>query len=294
MNTLQSLLAEHRIRFAEGGQHRHVREGWIGVDCPWCGGESGKWHLGIHLRTHQASCWRCGPHNLGEILARLLDVSISRAWSLVKELPRTPRIDAERAPAKGRLKTPSGLEPLAEPHQRYLRGRGYDPEQLIRLWGLRAFGLVSQLSWRIWIPVHLDGEIVSWTTRSIGDDPPLRCIHAKPEQEVWPIKTLLYGWDYVRHAVIVCEGPTDVWRIGPGAVATFGLNVTSEQFETILKVPRRIVCFDNEPAAQKTAETLCRKLSDFPGMTMRLTLDASDPGRASDSEVLKIRKLLEE
>lgn len=292
MKSLPSLLSEQNILFILGGEHRHVREGWIGVDCPWCGG-SGKYHLGVHLSTLRATCWRCGYHKLTEVLARLLRVSSSQARVITKDLPRTARIESEPIIARGRLETPSMLEDLSEPHLRYLRRRGFDPRSLIELWGLRGLGPFGRPYWRIWIPVRLDGKTVSWTTRSIGDGGSPRYIHAEPDQEAWPIKTLLYGWDHVRHSVIVCEGPTDVWRIGPGAVAVFGLNVSVEQMQRLAEVPKRIVCFDSEPVAQRASEKLCRELSIFPGETIRVALDSADPGEATEEEVERLRSLLE-
>jgi len=291
---LQSLLTEHGVPFVEGGSHRHVREGWIGLDCCWCG-TTGRWHLGVHLGTLSASCWRCGRHDLTSVLARLFGVDRGRAWSLVKDLPKTRGISRWAGLVKGKLRLPPGLEPLTGAHRRYLLGRGFDPDLLVRLWGLQGLGpLAGRLSWRLWIPVHLDGEVVSWTTRAIGDGD-RRYISASPEDEAWPIKSTLYGWDYVRHAVIVCEGPADAWRVGPGAVATHGLAVSSSQLKLLASVPRRIVCFDNSPVAQRTADGLCEQLRCFPvpGETIRVEIDADDPGSASMREVVKLRRFLE-
>jgi len=292
---LQSLLSKHRIPFGVGGSHRNVRDGWIGIDCPHCDGTgSGKYHLGIHPDTLASTCWRCGPKSLGDVLARILRIPLHRAITLLGEVPKSPRIVSETGLRRGVLERPRGLGPLSEAHLGYLRGRGFDPEELERLWGLRGIGLSSRLGWRLWIPIHLDGEVVSWTTRTIGEKSGSKYINAKPEQESVPIKSLLYGVDYVRHTMMVCEGPADVWRIGPGAVAMMGLSVTEEQMETIGNVPKRIVCFDNEPAAQKRAGELCRTLECFSRATANVCLEANDPGEADEVEVSELRKLLEQ
>ena len=290
MRTLQSILTEHRIPFREGGSHRHVREGWIGVDCPRCGPGTNKFHLGICLQTRQTNCWRCGGSNLGEVLGLLLDVTTPHAWALIRELPPPSRVPSEQRRARGKLTIPRGLGPLQKPHRDYLSRRGFDPDELERLWMLKGFGPIGRFAWRIWIPVLLDGEIVSWTTRSIGESDRRvpKYVNADPEKEVWPIKSLLYGWDYVRDSVVICEGPTDAWRIGPGAVATFGLAVSTEQLEKMSSVPRRIVCFDSEPIAQRTADRLALRLQSFPGATVRVELDASDPADAKREEIAKL------
>ena len=294
MTSLQDILIEHRIPFQVGGEHRNVRDGYVGVDCPFCGSGTGRNHLGINIDTLYATCWQCGRKDLGEVLGMLLDVPTPQAWGLLKDVPKRPRIHSKGGLSKGVLSIPPRLQSLLQPHQGYLRGRGFDPVQLARLWDLSALGMAPRLAWRIFIPVHLDGEIVSWTTRSIGRGRSSKYVHADPSEEAWPIKSLLYGWDYVRHSAIVCEGPADVWRIGPGAVAIFGLNVTTAQLELLSNVPRRIVCLDNEERAQKTARKICEQLSCWPGETVNVCLNSSDPGCATEKEIEKLRRLLKE
>jgi DNA primase len=143
------------------------------------------------------------------------------------------------------------------------------------------------LSWRIWIPVHVRGELVTWTTRSIGDG---GYVSARPEEERTPIKHCLYGLDHCRHVAVVVEGPADVWKIGPGAVATFGVSYTQEQVALLAEIPIRVVCFDREVGAQRQATKLCRALEAHPGSTCRVELDAEDPGSASEEEVSALRK----
>jgi len=140
--------------------------------------------------------------------------------------------------------------------------------------------------------VHLDGEVVSWTTRSIGTQAG-RWIHANPEEEVLSIKTLLYGWDYVRASVVVVEGPSDVWRVGPGAVGLFGMVPTASQAYLLSSVSHRVICFDREPAAQRAARRLAEQLQAFPGETLVMELASADPGEATDEEVAELRSYLE-
>src|ERR1019366_8053371 len=105
---------------------------------------------------------------------------------------------------------------------------GYDPEQLVKVWGIQGIGLATKLMWRLFIPVHLNGEIVSWTTRGITDAEP-RYLSAPAECEAIPKAELLYGYDFTRHAIAVNEGHLDVWAIGPGAVGTGGVAYSQEQ-----------------------------------------------------------------
>jgi hypothetical protein len=108
-----------------------------------------------------------------------------------------------------------------------------------------------------------------------------------------PRNRLLYGWDYVRQGVIVVEGPTDVWRVGPGAVGTLGLSVSATQIALLSKVPTRVICFDTEPQAQRRASALADALSVMPGTTYKVELDSADPGKATRKEIRRLRKLAE-
>ncbi len=108
-----------------------------------------------------------------------------------------------------------------------------------------------------------------------------------------PLKSLLFAMDLARHAVIVVEGPFDAMRIGPGAVATMGINYSQAQVNLIAAFPVRYVAADNEPNAQRMAVKLCQELEVFAGKTERICVDAKDPGSASDKELRLLRRLLQ-
>jgi len=188
------------------------------------------------------------------------------------------------------VKLPSGLQPLLEPHRAYLKGRGFDPDATAKLWGLRSIGMSGRLQWRIWIPITLDGELVSWTTRSIGRHTFQRYVSARPDEEVVPHKSVLYGADLARHAVIVCEGPTDAWRIGPGGCCLFGLNWTAEQVTEIGSFPVRAICFDRGEMSR--ARRLASELEGWSGETHVVELESGDdPATADPEELAELREL---
>src|SRR3972149_755113 len=56
----RSLFTEYHVDYKLGGTHKHVRQGFIGLDCPWCGPGSHRYHLGINLAHRYAVCWRGG------------------------------------------------------------------------------------------------------------------------------------------------------------------------------------------------------------------------------------------
>lgn len=287
MNNIQSILENHNVRYETAG-HEHVRQGWIGLDCPWCR-ESGRFHLGVNLERGYANCWQCGPHRLVDVLVELTGEPRSVCLELLEAAGTAPRAAVEARRTGGRLIMPKGVEALSGPHRRYLRGRGFDPDELARLWGLKGIGLAARLSWRLWIPIHLQGETVSWTTRTIGENQK-RYVSASAAEEKVPAKSVLYGLDYVRHAAVICEGPTDVWRFGPGAVATLGLGYSRAQLLAMSRIPVRVVCFDMERAAQRRAHGLTDTLSAFAGETYAVELETGDdPAGADPKEIGTIR-----
>lgn len=103
-------------------------------------------------------------------------------------------------------------------------------------------------------------------------------------------KSILYGADLAKSAVIVTEGPFDALRLGPGAVATLGLNVTQEQIWRLSAFPIRVIAFDSERKAQERARQLAEQLSIFPGRTSIMMTEGPDPGSASPREVRLIRR----
>lgn len=192
---------------------------------------------------------------------------------------------------EGAYRAPRGLSGLLQAHRRYLRSRGFNPEELERLWRIQAIGLGGRLRWRIFIPIYYKGEPVSWTTRSLSDEG-TRYLSAKAEEEKVSHKKILYGLDYVRDRTIVSEGPFDVWAIGPGAVCTFGTAFKVQQEAIIGSIPVRYICYDGNEEAQKRAKKLCQHLAAFPGKTANIVLDAKDPAESRPKELRQLRALL--
>lgn len=283
---IQQLLDDNNVRYKRTGEDKDVRSGWIGVECPNCGEGSGKFHLGINLDGVYANCWKCGTKDMASLLAVLIGKGYLEAKQFLEGLPS----HQTRIKHAGHLQLPQDRGPLYPVQLSYLARRGLDGPLLARLWGVEGIGLHGgRLQWRIFIPIHQNGEIVSWTTRTIGSDS-VRYISAKPEESLLPIKSLLFGADYARHAIIVCEGPFDVFSIGPGAVATLGVTYTSEQLYAMGKFPVRTVCFDNDPPAQQRAAKLCNSLTRFPGRTVNIVLvTGDDPAEADVDEIAQIR-----
>lgn len=281
------ILSEYHIPYMTGGHH-HCREGWIQFDCPFCGKGTRKWHMGYSLAGGHCSCWRCGVHSAAYTLSVITGTPVKEIEKVLKGVKRSR---TEKIVKTGTLKIPKGVGDLGDAHKLYLRRRGFDPDEIARIWGVQGIGLAAQYPWSLFVPNHLGGEIVSWSVRQLSDKG-ARWLQAPQECEAISGKDLLYGEDKAGHAIVVCEGPGDVWAIGPGAVATLGLNYSSAQIVRMLRYPVRAVCFDNEPLAQQRAKQLVEMLAIYPGDTYNIRLDAKDAGSASKRELRSIRKLL--
>jgi DNA primase len=276
-----------------GRENKHYRDGWANLlICPFCG--TGKGHLGYNIEKHYFNCFSCGHHSLWEVLRELFPNENTRNILGEFEL-YSPLQASHKAHEQGKLIFPAKVGELLPAHRQYLEHRGFDPDMLVETWGIGGIGIdlaCPQFQWRIFIPVTNDkGDVVSWTTRSIGHTTPY--ISASKSQELLPIKTLLYGEQYrtFYDTIIVTEGVFDVFNIGVGAVAVFGKMVTPAQKYRISKFARRIICFDNESDTQEQAKRLCYELGLFSGETLNVCLDAADPGSADRREIKRLRRL---
>ena len=297
--TFIELMDKLQIPYRIAGQHHHATPGWVNIECPYCSPDTGKFKLGYNINGKYLSCWSCGSKRLSTTLGKLNRTNISPQsdylWKVCKELSNDKIVTTLKR--SGRYKPPI-TDRLYEESSAgvYLQSRGFNVENISKFWGIREIRSHSNLYWRLFIPILLNGREVSWTSRAISDENPYRYISARPEEELINHKDLLYGQCHVRNTCIVCEGVTDVWKIGPGAVATFGTSFTRSQVLKLSKIPVRVIVYDNEPLAQRQADKLCNLLSVFPGTTHKVVLESgNDPGNSDPNEIKELRnKFLEE
>lgn len=175
-------------------------------------------------------------------------------------------------PAPGEVVPFSGL-PEGHVAVEYLRGRGFDIEELRNLDSTRAIYYCQKgqftlgegkgtTSGRLVFPIYMLGDLKGWQTRQI--DYVIKEDESDGEKVVWngsnwqkfkktaglwedrfvgkyygcpDMKrgSLLYGFDMARNygEIAVVEGPLDYYRTGPQSVATMGKNVSSEQIRLL-------------------------------------------------------------
>lgn len=288
---IRQILRSLSIPWNEQGQSPLVTSGWLGIECPVCGAGTGKTGFGIHITTLRTSCWKCS--GLG--LVQALTLISGQPYAEIKRLLGDLAPEAPQPQVKGRLQLPANVGDLVGCHRKYLQGRGFDPDEIAQKWGVAGIGPNGGLyKFRLFIPVHdVRGKVVSWTTRAIGTVPHgERYRGASRAQSDIPRGELLYGEQHVRHAAICCEGPSDCWRIGYGAVATAGVGYSRAQILKLSKIPVRCVCFDREPAAQKRARDLAKQLACFDGETTVIQLSGKDPADSPLEEIRELRRLV--
>ena len=266
---------EHGIPIADV-QDKHYRSGWVQVECPFCSGNAGH-HLGYSIHEDYFNCWRCGWKPPELVLSTLSGSDRAEAKKLLREYKTVVRQDstASFVPIKrvGRLKFPLTVD-WTEKHSQYLKERKFKPNMLRRLWGLKATGHIGAYANRIIAPIRFKGQFVSFQGRDITGKHKLRYKACKKEKEVIDHKHTIYGMDHCSDSIVVVEGITDVWRLGYGAGATYGIKYTPEQVLLLSQFERRYVLFDTEdPQARAQGLKLAEELSTFPGYTEYVELD---------------------
>ena len=279
---LAGLLDDNRIEYSDSGT------GWLQMQCPLC--EDHKQHLGWSGTVF--NCLRCGKHGRIEVLSALLGLSPSKtAYTLskyegrVKGLPNRFNPVGRDLHAVLTVKLPYGTAKMAERHRNYLKTRRFDPDRLERDWALQGTGSVGSFAHRIILPVFQDGKLVCFQGRDITDKAASKYKSCPDDKAVLPIKSCLYGLDRVTgDSVVVTEGPTKVWRLGAGSVATFGATVSDQQVKILTRFRRTFILFDEDEAGQEGADRLSRRLAVLGSHCCVVTAGVRDVAELSDGD----------
>ena len=87
------------------------------------------------------------------------------------------------------------------------------------------------------------------------------------------------------------EGIADAWRLGPGAVATFGIKYTPQQITALKSFKRVSLLYDTDDEAMKQANKLAYALAPFCTVEI-LGLFEGDPADLPQSEADKLMRSL--
>uniref|UniRef100_A0A6M3LI92 Putative DNA primase n=1 Tax=viral metagenome TaxID=1070528 RepID=A0A6M3LI92_9ZZZZ len=283
-----SFLEDNDIPFRTEG--KNISQGWIGITCPYPDCSDPSFHCGIHLQSGTHNCWICGGKGrMVHLVKILLDISYSKAKSLLEKYPATVALEETEEKPEVQSITLDHFDTFLPALPRdYLISRDFDPDLIQRKYSIRFCYTTGKFAYRIIIPVILNGQIVNFTARDVTGIQEPKYKNLSNEKAVIPIKSCLYNLDSVKNDVIICEGVTDVWRVGNGAIATMGTEYTSAQLELLMEkeVRRAFVLYDTD--ANKKAEKLANTLSAFIPHVEVITLDEGDPAELSEKEVRRL------
>lgn len=255
--------------------------------------------MGINLVYKTINCWRCSTK--GTILQFIVQVD-SCSWG---EARKTAGKYVDRNLSHLKLDNrenvlylenvlPHGVSKRLLPHHiSFIEGRGFSPDLLVRLYDLYTVPPSSIYKFRLIIPVFLDGKIVTFVGRDVTGKADVPYKNAPVDKSIIPIKDCLYNLDTVNYKAILVEGPIDVWRIGPGAICTFGTQFTKNQISMLKGIKELFVMYDSkakDPNAPKQCEKLAYSASSIVPKVEIIELSDGDPGDLPTSEVEKLRK----
>ncbi len=292
------------------------------VKCPFCHHYRPKLYINHYFAVrdpktyspnlHLFRCFRSNCHqrrNAGKRLLRMLKSHYSVCDRSYLNLPSGDNLT--ESPGHADLppnRTPLHLLPTNHIAVQYVRDRGFDPLELSLRWGITFCDEIPELERlgpRLVIPVYRfqrqlvkDGELpgidlAGWQARSVEANPSQRQLRYHTECAKG---SLLYGLPEAVASdkpVVVCEGVTDAWRIGEGAVAVFGIQPSGQQIRLLAKyfATRPIVILFDDGAAD-AARALQQKLlrsgrrgPNTPVVIAVLPPGRSDPGESTRSEL---------
>jgi len=280
--------------------NKHARDGWVNTHCPFCPGEQ-NYHLGYNLEDNYYNCWRCGPHFVDKTLEKLLNITHSQATQIIRQYGGTSHRIRKESKVKVSLtpfKFPSGELKLRVHHKKYLARRSFDYDKLAYEWQVTGTGPVSYLdgtnySHRILAPIYWDGKVVSFQTRSLREDDPIKYLACPMARELIEHQHILYGNSAAWGKRGVCvEGITDVWRLGVKSFAVFGIDYTPFQVREIKKhFEEVVILFDPDPQAQRQANKLMAEL-EFRGVKAWKESVPVDPGSLTQQDADYLMKQL--
>lgn len=315
------ILSSNGIPYITEG--KNVKHGNINIQCPFCGVNDPSQHMGIELDTGRYGCWKDSTHrgkNLARVLKEILKCSWTEANSLLKiSLDFSPTesfLDSinnifnrdEKVLDKPKISVPretmimpSEFQSISEidAHKRfnnYLIKRGFlEPKDLLSKYDIRG-ALYGSWKNRLIFPIYMDGNLVTWLSRSIYDEAFLKYKDCDMANSVIPVKHCLYNYDSLQEGgevLYVCEGVFDCLKLDyfssdPSIRATclFTKTMTIEQFYLLRSLASKFselrILLDND--AFLNALQIQGELSMLPNVKF-FSLSFKDPGSMSDSHI---------
>lgn len=323
-----SFLDSHNIYYATSGPN--VSRGNIAVHCPFCGAADKSQHMSIHLDGRGWKCFRNKQEHKGKspvyLVQALLNTTLERAKAIVGDSVFIPddfmgavmkQLQPPTPAKKKRLIMPDEFIPIEDNYKckhalAYLTGpdRQFTKEQVLHLtrdYGLR-FAKRGPQKDRIIFPVEFEGQLVSWTGRTIHKSVDLRykTLSVEPEDPnepaaLGPINDYLLWYDLLTgddgDTLILCEGPFDALKVmvlgldhGIDATCFFTASPSARQIDLLHDIADRYK-YRYLLLDRGTLGTAMRTSALMSAIQMRilsLPSNVKDPGLLDEKGLLKL------
>lgn len=296
MFNLIEYLEDRNISYRTSG--KNVSSGWVGVNCPWCGDPSE--HLGINVTGLGFYCWSCGQKGyITKYIAEMENINFQRVETVITRFS-DPDIEPESFSSQQPqqeypFNLPSNATPEPSPnHKRYLEGRNFDVGFLCKKYGIQFCGVTGKYKHTIIIPVAIDRQIVTFSSRDVSGQREERYNHCPNNRSIIPIKQTIYNLDNCKKdTALILEGPTDVWRMGDNCLGMWGTQYSQSQLALLIKkrFKRLFILFDKK--ATEKAYALAKDLSLYVAETLIIDpvgYDFDDPASMKQEDVLYLKK----
>lgn len=327
MFDLQRFFDQHGIKYRTSGAN--VSRGNIAIHCPFCGPDDPSEHLSVNIEGKGWRCWR-HPDHRGKSPARLvralLRCSMDKAREIVGHSIFLPEDFGDRVkamfataadmPIVDELPVPAEFRafkgyPTSRPFVRYLRDRGFTDLQIGRMTNRYGMRYCTEGSYggRIIFPVTYDGELVSWTGRSISRNATLRYKTLTTDEEsadregyrpaLGAISHYLLWFDELEErggeVLVLCEGPFDALKVdvlgradGIRATCFFTAAPTEAQVDMLHTLARR---FDRillllDKGTVSLGMRVSQQLSSVQVESAHMPKGLKDPGELQNTKQL--------
>lgn len=308
-----------------GFRDRPVQRGeQYAVCCPFCGDD---WfRLYISYQYGQKDPTGRANYHLCYCQNECCHESISNREQLRSMLALRPSqiqpapTAAQAPPEPQKIVYPESVVPIASlpashPAVKYLAERGFDAQELQQLWEVgfcdacfeakpnavnRLIYPIYNLAKPFTTPNQADPQLVlaGWQARLVPGLEPLAGADSKYLSASGMQRSeVLYGLHHALQGdgpVVVVEGATDVWRVGPGAVAILGKVLSrTQKLLLVHHFAGRPIVVMLDPDARDAANLIQRELQRARGggedneVVVASTPDDRDPGDCTQQELLE-------
>ena len=275
---------------------KNVSSGWVEVSCPMPDCSDPSQHCGIHLEKGNFHCWVCGSSgNIIKFIMTALKINYHQAKMTVDKfsddiIPYSQEITRVSHLTNRNIIPKEATFNLPELHTNYLKKRNFDPIQIQRDYKIMACYTTGNYTYRIIIPIIVNDIVVNFTARDVTNEQDSKYKNCENDHAILKMKEILYNIDSVKDKIIICEGVTDVWRIGKGSIATMGVEYTSAQLSLLAQkeLDEIYILFDSDALIK--AEKLASAVSTFCNKVEIIELENGDPGDMNPEDVFKLRK----